>query len=292
MLFSQNLSFRLSIVICFCVLSSCAATQQLPETVLITGGPFISGSDTAEREYAYQIDADAYGSPTTREGAWYSGEHTRQTLTTGRYEIMRTPVTNRQYAQFVSATGYAAPNVDLVTWNSYGLVHPFVTTRRFAWPDNLPPVGRADHPVVLVSQHDAIAYAHWLSDFSGLKWRLPTEQEWEKAVRGTDGRRFPWGDEFDSSLLNSHDAGPFDTLPVGSYPAGASPYAVLDGAGQVFEWTSDLAGDDRAVVKGGSWDDRGCGVCRPAARHSRPRHLKHVLIGFRLVREVKNPTGK
>jgi formylglycine-generating enzyme required for sulfatase activity len=85
--------------------------------------------------------------------------------------------------------------------------------------------------------------------------------------------------------LNSHDAGPFDTLPVGTFSTGASPFGILDAAGQVFEWTATPAGSERFIVKGGSWDDKGCGVFRPAARHSRPVKLKHVLIGFRLVRE-------
>ena len=73
---------------------------------------------------------------------------------------------------------------------------------------------------------------------------------------------------------------------MGSFPAGASSLGWLDGSGQVFEWTGDEVGKDRYVVKGGSWDDKGCGVCRPAARHSRPGNLKHILIGFRLVREL------
>jgi formylglycine-generating enzyme required for sulfatase activity len=139
--------------------------------------------------------------------------------------------------------------------------------------------------VVLVSQEDARAYAAWLSDETGERWRLPTETEWEKAARGTDGRRFPWGDSFDPSRLNSHDEGPFDTVAVGSNPAGASPFGLLDAAGQVFEWTATPVGPGRFIVKGGSWDDKGCGVCRPAARHARPAGLKHILIGFRLVRE-------
>ncbi|KAA3629191.1 MAG: hypothetical protein DWQ09_02725 [Proteobacteria bacterium] len=80
-------------------------------------------------------------------------------------------------------------------------------------------------------------------------------------------------------------AGPFDTVPVGRYPRGASPFGLSGVAGQVYEWTAMPAGPGRALVKGGSWDDRGCGVCRPAAGHGRPVALKHVLIGFRLVRE-------
>ena len=67
--------------------------------------------------------------------------------------------------------------------------------------------------------------------------------------------------------------------------AGAGPYGLLDMAGQVFEWTGMPAGKGRYQVKGGSWDDRGCGVCRPAAAHRRPAPLKHILTGFRLVLE-------
>jgi formylglycine-generating enzyme required for sulfatase activity len=96
---------------------------------------------------------------------------------------------------------------------------------------------------------------------------------------------FPWGQTWDPRRLNSHDAGPFDTLPVGGFPAGASPYGLLDAAGQVFEWTATPAGPGRFLVKGGSWDDSGCGVCRPAAGHGRPGGLKHILIGFRLIVE-------
>ena len=139
--------------------------------------------------------------------------------------------------------------------------------------------------MVLVSHGDALAYARWLSERTAQRWRLPTEAEWEKATRGGDGRRFPWGDAFHPDRLNSHDQGPFDTVPVGTFPTGASPFGILDGAGQVYEWTATRVGGARAIVKGGSWDDKGCGVCRPAARHSRPVALKHILIGFRLVVE-------
>ena len=111
------------------------------------------------------------------------------------------------------------------------------------------------------------------------------EAEWEKAVRGTDGHYFPWGNKFDAGLLNSHDKGEFATTEVGQFPKGASEYGLLDGAGLVFEWTSTPANSKRWIVKGGSWDDKGCGVCRPAARHSRPKAIKHILIGFRLFQE-------
>ncbi len=257
----------------------------LPEVVPIPAGPFIAGSDRAEREAAYRLDEAAYGHDLTRQGRWYEGERERAVARTGAYAITRTPITGRQYAAFLAATGHRPPGVDEATWRGYRLVHPFSATARFQWSDARPPRGREEHPVVLVSRADAEAYASWLSEITARRWRLPTELEWEKAARGSDGRRFPWGERFDPARLNSHDAGPFDTTPVGRYPGGASPFGLLDAAGQVFEWTATGAGPGRAIVKGGSWDDRGCGVCRPAARHARPVELRHILIGFRLVRE-------
>lgn len=284
--------FRLpGIYACVAIASIFAATVSAgdglepPDTIRIPAGQFIRGSDQAEREFGYRLDEQAYGHSVTRKGQWYAGEFARKKLRLPAYRISTTPVTNAQYAEFVRATGHRAPDVDRTTWKSYGLIHPWQRTRRHAWESGNFPKGRADHPVVMISHTDAQAYARWLSDRTGQKWRLPTEAEWEKAARGTDGRRFPWGDAFDAARLNSHDAGPFDTMPVGSFPSGKSPYGILDAAGQVFEWTSTQGRAGRFIVKGGSWDDKGCGVCRSAARHDRPQELKHILIGFRLVLE-------
>ena len=270
-------------------LAACAARATegppLPETIAVRAGAFIAGSDRAEREMAYRLDEAAYGHSRTRKWQWYENEADRQKRETAGFRITRTPITNGQYAAFVAATGHPAPDVDPDTWAGYGLIHPYVRTRRHAWRDGKPPSGRTDHPVVMVSHGDAEAYAAWLSSVSGRAWRLPKEAEWEKAARGKGGRRYPWGDDWDPRLANSHDAGPFDTLPVGRFPAGASPFGLLDGAGQVFEWTATAAGGGRFIVKGGSWDDSGCGICRPAARHGRPAAIKHILIGFRLIVE-------
>ena len=267
-------------------LASAEAPVVTPDTILISAGTFITGSDHAEREVAYQLDEAAYGHSATRKNRWYEGEEDRRGISLAAFRITTNLVRNADYARFIRATGRAAPNVSRETWSGYGLVHPFERTRRHAWAQEAPPDGRAQHPVVLVSHGDALAYAAWLSAETGIAWRLPRENEWEKASRGVDGRMFPWGDTFDAAQLNSHDAGPFDTMDVGSFPAGASPFGMMDPAGQVFEWTSTPAGKGRWIVKGGSWDDKGCGVCRPAARHSRPEAIKHILIGFRLVRDV------
>jgi len=266
--------------------AACAAGgAPTPELATVPAGAFIAGSDRAEREMAYALDEAAYGHGRTREWRWYENEPARGPRRTAAFQITRTPITNAQYAAFVAATGWRAPHVDAETWAGYRLVHPYERTRRYAWDSRRPPAGREQHPVVLVSHADALAYASWLSEITGRTWRLPAEAEWEKAVRGTDGRAFPWGETWDPTRANSHDQGPFDTLPVGSFPQEAGPFGLLDGAGQVFEWTATPSGQGRFVVKGGSWDDSGCGICRPAARHGRPAEIKHILIGFRLVAE-------
>lgn len=262
-----------------------AEFADIPGVVKVPAGKFILGSDAPEREAAYRLDEAAYGHRVTREQGWYDSESARRQVHLGAYLITRTPITNAQYRAFVADTGHRMPDVDAETWAGYKLIHGFEATRRFVWADNRPPQGREDHPVVLVSQADARAYAAWLSRRTKQVWRLPIQAEWEKAARGAGAARFPWGGFYDPGLLNSADRGPFDTMPVGSFRRGASPYGMLDAAGQVFEWTASRAGRERYIVKGGSWDDKGCGVCRPAARHSRPADLKHILIGIRLVRE-------
>lgn len=279
----------LGFVTSFGPVPAAAAGAPVPDVVRVPAGSFVSGSDRAEREAAYRLDEAGYGHSYTRKQNWYENEPERSKITLPAFEITRTAITGAQYAAFVAATGHPAPEVDRKTWDGYGLIHPYKRTRKFAWVGGKMPAGRGQHPVVMVSIEDARAYARWLSQETGQAWRLPSEREWEKAARGSDGRRFPWGDDYAPELLNSHDKGPFDTVPVGRFSAGASPFGLLDAAGQVFEWTSTPRGAGHFIVKGGSWDDKGCGVCRPAARHSRPAAIKHILVGFRLVREINAP---
>lgn len=286
----------LSIAALFVLTSACAAQQsveqtvqqteafQAPDTKDIPAGVFIFGSDAAEREYAYELDEISYGHTRTRDQKWYDSEPDKQTLSANQFHITTSPITNDQYWQFIKATNHPAPDVDQNTWQGYGLIHPYQRTLRHKWVNEAPPPGRERHPVVLVSYDDAVMYAQWLSKTTGDTWRLPTETEWVKAARGPDGWQFPWGDLYDASKLNSHDNGPFDTVDVGS-ASEPNTYGLVDAAGQVFEWTQTTQEARRAWVKGGSWDDKGCGVCRPSARHGRPKDLKHILIGFRLIKE-------
>ncbi len=250
--------------------------------ITIEKGSFLMGSTAQEVETGYQISAQGYGHDGVRNAGWFDHEIKQHPVSLPTFSIQKTPVTNAEYAAFIADTGHAAPYVSPKVWQSYGLVHPYVRAKQYMWHDGQPPQGKAKHPVVLVSWADAQAYAAWLSQKLHRHIHLPSEAQWEKAIRGQHGNLYPWGNRYDPNKLNNADAGSFSTMPVGSFAAGASPYGVLDGAGQVFEWTATDASAGRKIVKGGSWDDRG-GVCRSAARHGRPVALKHILIGFRLV---------
>ena len=157
--------------------ASGTAASRAPETAPAPAGPFIAGSDAAEREAACRLDEAAYGRAVTRRQGWYDSERDRRTLHSPACRIARTPFTNAQYALFIAETGRRAPDVDAGTWKGYGLVHPWARTRRHAWAGGRPPEGREAHPVVLVSHGDARAYAAWLSARTGRVWRLPTELE-------------------------------------------------------------------------------------------------------------------
>ncbi len=251
---------------------------KLPMT-LIPEGKFVMGSGPVEREYGYSLDENnkSYAS---RKYKWFESEE-RKTVDLKSFYIDANLVTNEAYEKFVKATGHPAPYVDQKTWKGYRLVHNYGEVQRFLWKGGTYPKGRGDHPVVLVSHRDAEAFCN----YRGL--HLPTEAQWEKAARGTQGRYFPWGNVFIPENLNSYLKGPFDTMPVGSYPKGKSVYGIFDMAGQVFEWTmTPHKAQGKFVVKGGSWDDYP-GVTRSAARHGRPEDIKHILIGFRCAGDKK-----
>ena len=185
-------------------------TPARADMVLIPEGTFMMGSNPEGVQQAtdwcgcgrYQFEDELY----LRE------------VFVSSFAIDRTEVTNQQFTAFVDATGYqtdAERKPETQTW-------------RTAFT-----LGKENHPVVWMSWNDARAYCQWAGK------RLPTEAEWEKAARGTDGRLWPWGNGWDSAKSNMVEAGRGTTLPVGSLVEGASPYGVLDMAGNVWEWVND-----------------------------------------------------
>jgi serine/threonine-protein kinase len=150
------------------------------------------------------------------------------------FHIDRRPVTNRQFKRFVDVTGYFPEDEG---------------ARRFLqhFRRGEIPAGLEDHPVVNVSWTDAAAYAAWAGK------RLPTEAEWEKAARGSDGRKYPWGPDEPTPAHANFGSRTRGTTPVGAHPAGASPYGLDDMAGNVWEWCEDV--DDATFYTEGPADN-------------------------------------
>jgi len=189
--------------------------------------------------------------------------------------------TEAGYAGFVLAKGAPAPRIDEAAWKAQGFMQDYATeVARFNWVDDSPPAGHADHPVVLVTWKQADDYCAWRGRLRGELRRLPSESEYEKAARGADGLAYPWGNIYEPSKLNSAVNGPRDTTPVGQFVDGASPYGMLDAAGNVFQWTSSPFTNGKMTVKGSAWDDF-AGLGRGAGRHGRPVEARHVIVGFR-----------
>ncbi len=257
---------------------SLAADQQM---LAIPAGQFISGSTPEERAQAYDDYAATAHNEIAREHHWFDGEEDRHVTQSVAFHIDLMPVTQSQYAEFVAAGGAPPPSIDEAAWKRQGYSQDFATqVARFNWKDGAPPAGRADHPVVLVTWDEAKRYCAWRGEQVGAPRRLPSAEEYEKAARGTDGLAYPWGNTFDPDMLDSAVKGPGDTVDVGNYIKGASPYGMLDAAGNVFEWTLTPFKKGQMTVKGSSWEDF-AGLGRAASRHGRPPGIRHAIIGFR-----------
>ncbi|MBI2389734.1 MAG: SUMF1/EgtB/PvdO family nonheme iron enzyme [Deltaproteobacteria bacterium] len=207
----------------------------------------------------------------------------RRSVFLDAFYLDRTPVTNAQFKAFLEVTRYQAADAGKARF----LAH---------WRHGQFPRGQHDHPVVNVSWHDAQAYAAWAGK------RLPSEAEWEKAARGTDGRNYPWGRAAPTASHANFGKARGGTTRVGAYPGGASPYGALDLAGNVWEWCDDA--DDPAfyddgppnnprnvaakstalrVMRGGSWM-YGARSLRTFARTSFEPHYRFAGGGFRCAR--------
>jgi len=207
---------------------------------------------------------------------FWGAEEPEHTVYLDAFWIYRTEVTNAMYQECVKVQACPRP-----AWNH--------SSTRSEYYDDL---SYADYPVIYVSWIHATSYCKWAEG------RLPTEAEWEKAARGTDGRLFTWGDASPSSQqANFHNSGYHDTISVGTYPGSVSPYGALDMAGNVWEWTFDWfqsayydvsphenpigpATGSTRVMRGGSWHNSADGVRTVARASIKPEDTFNTL-GFR-----------
>jgi formylglycine-generating enzyme required for sulfatase activity len=248
--------------------------------VAISGGRFVAGSTREERLAAYDDYLRSSGQDTARAHGWFDNEDDRYVSELPQFRIDLLPVTQAAYAEVVAAGQLGAPGIEEPAWRAQNVQQPWSMVERYQWHDGHPPIGREEHPVVLVSWHDADRYCRWRGELVGAPRRLASAAEYEKAARGDDGLVYPWGNAYEADRLNSAVAGPGETTPVGQYPGGASPYGVLELAGNVFEWTDTPMRTGEMTVKGSAWDEW-AGVGRGAARHGRALETRHVIVGFR-----------
>lgn len=183
----------------------------LPQLVRVGAGAFQMGTTHEHVEELVKNNANK---------SWVLSETPQHQVEISEYFIGKYPVTNIQYQAFIQDTSYFAPS---------------------GWDGDQFPQGKEAHPVTYISWEDAISYCEWLSNITNKHYRLPTEAEWEKAARGTDKRKYPWGNYFSNNKANTLESKLNITSPVGDYSSqGNSPYGCSDMAGNVWEWCSDF----------------------------------------------------
>ncbi len=201
------------------------------------------------------------------KGIFLYGDDNIETLIDYDYYIDIFPVTNKQYKQFCD------DNKEWdVPWDK--------KTREYL-------KGMGEHPVVLVSHKDAVAFCEWRSQKEGKEYRLPTEKEWEKAARGPASSVYPWGDRFYAEKCNTSESRIGRPTPVTRYANGISPYGCYDMAGNVWEWTNSWLKKEMKmkVTRGGSWyfNSRNC---RCAYREGHFPSVRSNDLGFRCARTL------
>lgn len=210
------------------------------------------------------------------------------------FQIAKYPITNDQYEEFQKAGGY----YEEPWWTGAGLLlrrKEDWREPRFWQNEKL----NSDHPVVGVSWYEAVAFCLWLSNKTGEKIMLPTEQQWQRAAQGDDGRVYPWGKLWNGTCCNNAVGikGDGKTTSVRKYEGkGDSPYGVVDMAGNVWEWCLTNYDDgiiditkhsEFCILRGGSWSGSDLTVFRGSNRHNgRSYYREGRDIGFRIARSI------
>ena len=188
-------------------------------------------------------------------------------------------VTNQHYDPFIRAGGY--DNKALWSKEGWSWKRKEKVSQPKWWDD--PKWNSSDHPVVGVSYFEAEAFANWAGK------RLPTEQEWEKAARGTDGRKYPWGDEFDKNKCNCYEAGIGGNTPVTQYADGKSPFGCHDMAGNVSNWCASWYDYHKSarVLRGGTRTSTYKEDLRSAYRIGLVPRNRYNYVGFRCAQDAQ-----
>lgn len=227
------------------------------EMVFVEGGLFLMGSSHDDIDLFATYCPPEQDDPNCGPG-YFEDELPKRSVRLPSFCIDQNEVTNSQFSQFVEATGYettAEQRGYSVVWDdkarSWKTDIPGADWRHPSGPGSSIS-GKESHPVVQMSWYDANAYCEWAVK------RLPTNEEWEKAARGTDGRNWPWGNSWESDYLNYYGLKPPGTKPVGSFTAGMSPYGAMDMLGNALEWTATIVQGDpsnplQVERRGGSW---------------------------------------
>lgn len=212
------------------------------------------------------------GSDPGADAHYQTDELPQREIELSEYWIAKYPLTVAQFTTFTNATNRLRP---------------------FDYPQ------KSNHPIIGVSWYDALVFCRWATDVTGKEWRLPTEAEWEKAARGTDGRIYPWGDDFDVVCCNSEEGKHSGTTPVDEFATGVSPNGAWDMAGNVWEWTNDwyksdayLRAEDKnpqgpdsgsyKALRGGAWFSDQDHVRAADRTHINPEN-RYDYVGFRPV---------
>ena len=269
------------------------------DQVDVPAGPFLRGSSDADLQKGLALCRQTYSRPNECTVSWFQAESPQRSIHLDGFSIDRHEVTNARYAQCVAA-GTCRP----INYTACTMMDPATRGWRMGGPGH-PDARKPGYPAVCVNWDDARTFCRWTGG------RLPTEAEWEKAARGTDGRAFPWGSDWREAALNWGDLSAGGDFGVkdgvsgasapGAFAGSVSPYGAHDMSGNVWEWTQDwyaaefyVHGADRnpvnltqsaglgRSVRGGSWSFAGNGA-RTTYRYYEDPATRDDAVGFRCV---------